>query len=69
MDERDLEIMMLGSGKTTAIEILRYCSKKAEEDYVIERMINETFKGDEIKYTAEPVHKGKNGQRSKKIKF
>ena len=36
---------------------------------MIERMVSETFKGDDVKYTPDAVNKGKNGYRSKKVKF
>ena len=68
-DERDLEMMVYGCGVVKEVEVVRFYSANAENDYIIDRLVDESFKGDNIVYTSSDFVKGKNGYRSKRIKF
>lgn len=63
-------MIVAGCGKIAEIEVLRYYSGNAvEEDHIINKILSDAFKGDEIVYTVGNLNKGKNGYRSKKVVF
>jgi hypothetical protein len=67
-DEKYLESVLAVYGRVHEISAHRYqttkLSKVQEHEYPVHVLINEAFKGENLKYRSDPIHKGKNGYRS-----